>query len=97
MGPKTTCLNLVLVEKGESAIEGLTDAPALRRLGPKRANKIRKLFNLPKHSDNIGKKNTKRVEVSNIDVMKAVIKRVHKEKEGVKFFKAPKITRLLTV
>ncbi len=28
--------------------------------------------------------------------MKAVVKRVTKEKDGVKFFKAPRITRLLT-
>lgn len=41
-------LNLVIVKKGDQEIPGLTDAPVPRRLGPKRANKIRKLFNLGK-------------------------------------------------
>lgn len=41
-------LNLVVVKRGEQDIPGLTDTPVPRRLGPKRANKIRKLFNLGK-------------------------------------------------
>lgn len=41
-------LNLVVTKKGEHDIPGLTDAPVPRRLGPKRANNIRKLFNLGK-------------------------------------------------
>ena len=41
-------LNLVVVKKGEKEIEGLTDTTRPRRLGPKRANKIRALFNLSK-------------------------------------------------
>jgi small subunit ribosomal protein S6e len=41
-------LNLAIVKKGEAEIPGLTDASAPRRLGPKRANHIRKLFNLDK-------------------------------------------------
>jgi len=85
-----------LVERGEGEITGLTDVKNDRRLGPKRANNIRKLFNLPRHSDNVGKENAEKVNVSNIDVMKAVVKRVTKEKDGKKFFKAPNITRLLT-
>lgn len=96
IGSKITSVNMILVEKGEGEIAGLTDIKNELRLGPKRANKIRKLFNLPKHSDNVGKENAPKVEVSNIDVMKAVVKRVTKEKNGVKFFKAPRITRLLT-
>uniref|UniRef100_A0A671WV67 Small ribosomal subunit protein eS6 n=1 Tax=Sparus aurata TaxID=8175 RepID=A0A671WV67_SPAAU len=40
-------LNLVIVKKGEKDIPGLTDSTVPRRLGPKRASKIRKLFNLP--------------------------------------------------
>lgn len=43
-------LNLVVTKKGEHEIPGLTDAPVPRRLGPKRANKVRKLFNLGKVS-----------------------------------------------
>ncbi|CAM9295214.1 unnamed protein product [Ectocarpus sp. 4 AP-2014] len=44
-------LNLVVTKKGDQDIPGLTDAPVPRRLGPKRANNIRKLFNLGKEDD----------------------------------------------
>ncbi|NXD74090.1 RS6 protein, partial [Eolophus roseicapillus] len=44
-------LNLVIVKKGEKDIPGLTDTTVPRRLGPKRASKIRKLFNLSKEDD----------------------------------------------
>lgn len=36
---------------GEKDIPGLTDSTIPRRLGPKRASKIRKLFNLSKEDD----------------------------------------------
>merc|ERR1711890_135323 len=39
------------VKKGEAEIPGLTDNTIPRRLGPKRASKIRKLFNLTKEDD----------------------------------------------
>ena len=41
-------MNLAIVKKGEGEIEGLTDKQIPRRLGPKRANNIRKLFALDK-------------------------------------------------
>merc|ERR1719150_641177 len=44
-------LNLVIVKKGEKDIPGLTDSTVPRRLGPKRASKTRKLFNLAKEDD----------------------------------------------
>ncbi|BAM40213.1 40S ribosomal protein S6 [Theileria orientalis strain Shintoku] len=44
-------LNLVLVKKGPQEVPGLTDQEAPRRLGPKRASKIRKLFNLGPNDD----------------------------------------------
>lgn len=44
-------LSLVIRKKGEQEIEGLTDKSVPRRLGPKRASKIRKLFNLSKQDD----------------------------------------------
>ncbi|XP_047689674.1 40S ribosomal protein S6-like [Prionailurus viverrinus] len=44
-------LNLVIVKKGEKDIPGLTDTTVPRRLGPKRASRIRKLFNLSKEDD----------------------------------------------
>lgn len=43
----------MIVKKGEQDIPGLTDAASAepRRLGPKRASNIRKLFNLTKEDD----------------------------------------------
>mmetsp|Transcript_14683 Transcript_14683/g.39336 ORF Transcript_14683/g.39336 Transcript_14683/m.39336 type:complete len:201 (+) Transcript_14683:1-603(+) len=75
-------LNLMIVKKGEAEVEGLTDKFIPRRLGPKRANNIRKLFALSKQDD----------------VRKFVIRReVPSKKEGAKpKSKAPKIQRLVT-
>jgi len=76
-----SALSLVIVKKGEQDIPGLTDVQVPRRLGPKRASRIRKLFNLTKEDD----------------VRQYVIKRPLPEKEGKKQrFKAPKIQRLIT-
>merc|ERR1711924_581730 len=44
-------LNLVLVKKGPAEIPGLTDSEKPLRLGPKRATKIRKLFDLTPEDD----------------------------------------------
>ena len=76
-------LHLVIVKKGDDEIPGLTDNQIPRRLGPKRASKLRKLFALTKDDD----------------VRKYVIRRelTGKEKEGKKPpSKAPKIQRLVT-
>jgi len=73
-------LNLVVVKKGEKEIEGLTDSVKPRRLGPKRASKLRKLFNLTKEDD----------------VRQYVIKREIKKDGKKPIFKAPKIQRLVT-
>lgn len=78
-------LNLLVVKNGDSPIEGLTDRTIPRRLGPKRAANIRKLFNLSKDDD----------------VRKYVIRREIPVKEGAKEgakprSKAPKIQRLVT-
>jgi len=76
-----SALSLVVVKKGEKEITGLTDVTVPRRLGPKRASKIRKLFNLTKEDD----------------VRQYVIKRPLPQKEGKKLrYKAPKIQRLIT-
>lgn len=72
-------LNLVVVKKGEAEIEGLTDTQKPRRLGPKRASKIRKLFNLEKGDD----------------VRKYVIRREITKDGKKSVFKAPKIQRLV--
>ena len=44
-------LHLVIVKKGDDEIPGLTDNQIPRRLGPKRASKLRKLFALTKDDD----------------------------------------------
>merc|ERR1712005_59747 len=73
-------LNLVLVRQGEQPLPKL-DTVLPRRLGPKRASKIRKLFNLTKEDD----------------VRKYVNTYRHtKEKGDKKISKAPKIQRLVT-
>merc|ERR1712151_1317044 len=51
VGPDIAVLGLVLVKKGEQEVEGLTDDNKPRRLGPKRASNIRKVFNLEKKDD----------------------------------------------
>merc|ERR1711904_414421 len=73
-------LSLVIVKKGAADVPGLTDTIIPRRLGPKRANNIRKLFNLSKEDD----------------VRKYVIRRAFTSKKGKSRNKAPKIQRLVT-
>ena len=51
VGADLSVLNLVIVKKGDSEIEGITDVSTPKRLGPKRASKLRKLFNLQKTDD----------------------------------------------
>merc|ERR1719197_726687 len=51
VGPDLAALSLILVKKGEEEIPGLTDDQRPRRLGPKRASNIRKLFGLEKKDD----------------------------------------------
>merc|ERR1719261_960564 len=51
VGPDLATLSLVLVKKGEEELPGLTDAQRPRRLGPKRASNIKKLFGLEKNDD----------------------------------------------
>merc|ERR1712200_215920 len=73
-------ISVVIEKKGEAEIPGLTDNIIPRRLGPKRASKIRKLFNLTKEDD----------------VCQYVIKRPLPLKEGKKQkFKVPNIQRSL--
>ena len=74
-------ISMAIVKKGDNEIPGLTDNTIPRRLGPKRASKIRKLFNLSK-DDN---------------VCQYVIKRPLPLKEGKKQkYAAPKVQRLVT-
>jgi small subunit ribosomal protein S6e len=82
VGPDLAVMNLHIVKKGLQDIPGLTDEASSRplRLGPKRANKIRKMFNLTKEDD----------------VRKYVITREFKTKKGKTIRKRPKIQRLVT-
>ena len=78
----TSVLHLVIVKKGPEELPGLTDSLIPRRLGPKRASKIRKLFALTKDDD----------------VRKYVIRREvpAKSEDKKPSSKAPKIQRLVT-
>ncbi|VUZ45708.1 unnamed protein product [Hymenolepis diminuta] len=76
-----SALNLIVIRKGEGDIPGLTDTVIPRKLGPKRASKIRKLFNLSKEDD-----------VRQFVVRKPLPKREGKPERS----KAPKIQRLTT-
>ena len=51
VGPDISVLSLVIIKQGENEIPGLTDNVLPKRLGPKRATKIRKFFNLSKEDD----------------------------------------------
>merc|ERR1711976_183908 len=51
VGPDLAVMSLVIVRKGAEDIPVLTDDSKPRRLGPKRAANIRKLFNLEKKDD----------------------------------------------
>lgn len=73
-------LNLVIVKKGDQEIPNLTDTPLPRRLGPKRASKIRKLFGLDKDDD----------------VRSYVVRREITRDGKKPYSKAPKIQRLIT-
>ncbi|RZC87780.1 hypothetical protein C5167_028233 [Papaver somniferum] len=75
-------LNLVIVKKGEKDLPGLTDTENPRMRGPKRASKIRKLFNLSKDDDVTKYVNTYRRSFTN--------------KKGKQTSKAPKVQRLVT-
>merc|ERR1712100_1018460 len=51
VGPDLAVLSLAVAKKGAEDLPGLTDDQKPRRLGPKRAANIRKLFNLEKKDD----------------------------------------------
>ena len=73
-------LNLVIVEKGEKDILGLTDTTVPRRLGPQKTCRICKLFSLSKEHD-----------VHSYVLRKPLNKEGKKPRT-----KAPKIQRLVT-
>ncbi|CAJ0545514.1 Ff.00g089870.m01.CDS01 [Fusarium sp. VM40] len=82
VGMDLSVLALAIVKQGDAEIPGLTDVVHPKRLGPKRATKIRKFFGLTKDDD----------------VRKYVIRReVQPKGEGKSpYTKAPRIQRLVT-
>ncbi|TFK18243.1 40s ribosomal protein s6-b [Coprinopsis marcescibilis] len=83
VGSDIAVLSLVVVKQGEQDIPGLTDVVLPKRLGPKRATKIRKFFGLSKEDD----------------VRKYVVRREvksQKKPDAKPYTKAPKIQRLVT-
>jgi len=82
VGMDLSVLALSIVKQGDKDIPGITDTVAPKRLGPKRATKLRRFFGLSKEDD----------------VRKFVIRReIQTKKEGKQAFsKAPKIQRLVT-
>ena len=51
VGMDLSVLALAVVKQGEGDIPGLTDVVHPKRLGPKRASKIRRMFGLTKADD----------------------------------------------
>lgn len=83
VGSDLAIMNLVVVQHGDTPLEGVTDADEIgRRLGPKRASKIRKMFDL-KADD----------PVTKFVVRRTIAPKVEGGKEKNK---APKIQRLVT-
>lgn len=80
IGADLSVINLVVVAKGEGEIPGLTDTPKPNRLGPKRAQKLKKLFNLEKKDD----------------VRQYVIRRTISKEGKKDYTKAARIQRLIT-
>ena len=92
VGPDIKTLSLALIKKGEKEIPGLTDETKNRRLGPKRASGIRKLYGIEKTE---GEKTT---VTSCALIKKHAIRRTFKSKKNVEAarHKAPKVQRLVT-
>jgi len=81
VGHDIQALALAIIKVGEQQIEGLTNEKKPRRKGPKRATRIRKLFNLQKTDD----------------PRRFVLLYTRKiEKNGKVHYKTPKIQRLVT-
>src|ERR1700761_2406560 len=101
VGQDLSVLALSIVKQGEGDIPGLTDVVNPKRLGPKRATKIRRFFGLSKQDDvryvhlHCA---TSLLHILTILYSKFVIRReVTPKKEGAKpYTKAPKIQRLVT-
>ncbi|KAI9697337.1 MAG: 40S ribosomal protein S6 [Bogoriella megaspora] len=96
VGMDLAVLALSIVKQGDADIPGLTDVVHPKRLGPKRATKIRRFFGLSKEDDVSAL--FWRLFIASSPVRKFVIRReVQPKGEGKKpYTKAPKIQRLVT-
>lgn len=87
LGNDLASLSVAIVRNGEQPIEGLTDVSIPRRLGPKRANNIRKLYGLNASQQVIK------------FVMRRKIPEVDRSSKNLPtkraYFKAPKVQRLV--
>lgn len=80
LGADIAVLNLIIVKTGPTEIDGVTNVQNPRRLGPKRASKIRRLFDLGRDAD----------------VRQFVVRRKVEKDGKKPRVKAPKIQRLVT-
>lgn len=80
VGPDLAAIAMTIEKIGDNEIQGLTDKEMPRRLGPKRASKLRRLFKLEKKDD----------------VRKYIVTREIKRSSGKTFFKRANIQRLIT-
>jgi len=99
VGPDLAVLDLVLVSKGPEDVPGLTDDQKPRRLGPKRASKIRKLFGLTKeddvrkfviHREIAGKKKSKAPRIQRLITATRLQRKRHLRNSAKKHFEAQK-------
>lgn len=90
VAPDIAVLDLIIVKRGEAELDGITNNFKAKRLGPKRANKIRKLYGLDKKDD------------PRKYLVRRTILKVKKTEEGEepgpkkRTTKAPKVQRLVT-
>ena len=92
VGPDIKSLSVTVSKKGEQEIPGLTDTTVPRRLGPKRANNIRKLYGIERQEG-------KDQSITTALIKKNVTRRTFKSKKNPaapERQKAPKIQRLIT-
>lgn len=82
MSPDLSMINMIVIKKGENELPGITDTEQPRLRGPKRASKIRKLFNLT-------------IEDNVKDYVRTYSKKIER-KAGKILYKSPKVQRLLT-
>lgn len=92
VGPDIKSLSVTVTKKGEQEIPGLTDTTVPRRLGPKRASNIRKLYGIERQEG-------RDQSITTALIKKNVTRRTFKSKKNPaapERQKAPKIQRLIT-